>query len=226
MDADHSIDVLVIVPVFNAAAHLNELIDRLGTYVCDGNLLFINDGSTDASLDILRRHDKNFISFPDNRGKGAALQTGLAVAQKQGYRSVLTLDADLQHLPEEIPRFFAADNGQRLLLGQRARTKTAMPPARRLSNFLTSAIVSVFSGRPCCDSQCGFRLIPVSLLAHLRLTATGFDLESELLFQAGALGYSVDNIPISTVYGARASAIHHLRDTARFTYHIWRRIWL
>lgn len=225
MSDDHSIDVLVLVPVLNSAPHLEELIDRLSTYVCNDNLLFIDDGSTDRSADILRQRNRNFISFPTNRGKGAALQTGLAVARKQGYRSVLTLDADLQHLPEEIPRFFALDNGCRLLLGQRQFWGTAMPPARRMSNFLTSIVISIVTDRPVADSQCGFRLIPVSLLGKLRLTARGFDLESELILQAGALRYRIHNVPVSTVYGDGQSAIRHIPDTLRFVYRLWRQIW-
>lgn len=223
---DHSLDVLVVVPIYNGAAHLEELISRLAQFVCDANLVFINDGSTDQTLDILRRHDRRYISFPRNRGKGAVLQTGLALAVREGYRSALTLDADLQHLPEEIPRFFAADTGQQLLLGQRPRRGSSMPLLRRFSNFLTSAIVSLFAGRACHDSQCGFRLIPVSLLSQVRLSAGGFDLESELLLQAGALGFPVHNIPISTVYGNHRSAIRHGRDTVRFLLQVWRRIWI
>lgn len=155
---DHSLDVLVVVPIYNGAPHLEELITRLAQFVCDSNLVFINDGSTDQTLDILRRHDRRYISFPHNRGKGVVLQTGLALAVREGYRSVLTLDADLQHLPEEIPRFFAADTGQQLLLGQRPRRGSSMPLLRRLSNFLTSAIVSLFAGRTCHDSQSAFAL--------------------------------------------------------------------
>ena len=225
MTTDHSIDTLVVVPVYNAARHLDELIDRLSTYVCDENLLFVNDGSTDNSLAILRQRDKYFVSFPTNQGKGVALQTGLAVARRRGYRSVLTLDADLQHLPEEIPRFFAADDGERILLGQRQYANSSMPFHRRLSNFLTSLIVSIFSDRSVSDSQCGFRVIPVNLLSQVRLSADGFDLESQLLFQAGLLDYPVHNVRVSTVYGTGGSSIRHVADTARFVRQIWCRIW-
>ena len=92
--------VLVIVPAYNAAKYLPELIPRLRQYVCDENLLIINDGSQDDTLAKLKQLNVNYLSFPQNRGKGAALVAGFNYAKEKGYRSVLTIDADLQHLPE------------------------------------------------------------------------------------------------------------------------------
>ncbi len=101
-----------MIPAYNAAKYLPDLIRRCRQFVCDENFLIVNDGSTDDSLRIIKESGVNYISFPQNQGKGAALKAGFDYAVKHGYRSVLTLDADLQHLPEEIPRFFALDNGR------------------------------------------------------------------------------------------------------------------
>ena len=135
---------LVLVPAYNAAKYLPELIQRLRQFVCDDNLLFVNDGSTDNTLDLLKEHRVKFISFPQNRGKGAALMAGFDFAIERNYRSVLTIDADLQHLPEEIPRFYALDNGRRMVIGTRNIDLSIMPFARWLTNNLTSLIISVF----------------------------------------------------------------------------------
>ncbi len=218
-------NVLVIVPVYNAEQHLPDLIQRCRRVIDDSCLLLINDGSTDNSLAVMRDHDVNYLSFPNNRGKGAALKAGFDYATNHGFEAVVTLDADLQHLPEEIPRFLDRNDGLRLLLGTRRIKKGLMPPERRLSNNLTSLIVSVFSSQRVRDSQSGFRLIPTSLLRSTRLKTVNYDFESELLFKAGALGYRIAEVPISTVYEGSHSFISPLADTLRFIRQMWRRIW-
>ena len=221
----NSCSTLVLVPAYNAASHLGELIPRLRKYVCDDNLLFVNDGSSDSTPELLKENGVRFINFPQNRGKGAALMAGFNYAMENNYRSVLTIDADLQHLPEEIPRFYALDNGLRLRMGTRKMNLKIMPFDRWLTNNLTSMIISVFSTQRVRDSQSGFRLIPTEVLRSIRLKTVSYDFESEMLFKAGAIGCTIAEVPISTVYEGSASYINPLRDTGRFIRQIWKRIW-
>ena len=217
--------VLVVVPAFNAAQYLPELIRRCRDNIGESHLLFVNDGSTDDSLAILKREDVNYVSFPVNRGKGAALKAGFDYAVRHGFDAVLTLDADLQHLPEEIPRFLEAHDGRHLVIGTRTIDAREMPMARWLVNNLTSVIISVFSSQRVRDSQSGFRLIPVGLLRAMRLDSVKYDFESEILFKAGALGCAVAEVPVTTVYEGSHSYIHPAKDTWRFIRQIWGRIW-
>jgi len=131
---DLSSTTLVIIPAFNAAEALQALLPDVTTYVCPDNLLVIDDGSTDTTREVLRNADVNYIAFRHNRGKGAALRAAYQYGMTQGYRSVLSLDADRQHDPECIPSFLAADSGQHLILGRRQFRASPMPLARRLSN--------------------------------------------------------------------------------------------
>lgn len=217
---------LVIIPCYNAEKYIPELAERLRKYVCDENLLFINDGSSDNTLELFKEQNLNYISFKQNKGKGAALMAGFNYAIENNYRSVLTIDADLQHLPEEVPRFFAYDNGKRIVLGTRDITmKKDMPFDRWLTNNLTSMIISVFSSQRVRDSQSGFRLIPVWLLKAIKLNTVGYDFESEMLFKAGAVGCEVAEVPVSTIYEGSTSYINPLADTGRFVRQIWKRIW-
>jgi len=217
--------VLVLIPAYNAEKYLGELVPRCLKYVCESNLLLVNDGSADGTLEELRRLGVKYISFAENRGKGAALMAGFEYAIKEGYRSVLTLDADLQHLPEEIPRFFALDNGRRLIVGTRHMTLKIMPFSRWLTNNLSSMIVSIFSSQRVRDSQSGFRLIPTDVLRSIPLLTVGYDFESEMLFNAGAASVTMTEVPISTVYENSTSYINPLADTGRFVRQIWKRIW-
>ncbi len=216
---------LVLVPAYNAADHLPELIARTRKYVCDNNLLIIDDGSTDNTAVILKAQGVNYISYPQNRGKGSALMTGFRYAVDGGFRSVLTMDADLQHLPEEIPRFYALDNGHRLLLGTRRISLNDMPLGRWLSNSMTSLIISVFSDQPIRDSQSGFRLIPIDMLMMLKLKTLRYDFESEMLLKAASLGFAVVPVPISTVYAGSRSHINPPADTVRFVRQVLRSLW-
>lgn len=225
-DNDKQRSVLVIVPCYNSEDYINELVIRLKQYVCDENLLFINDGSKDSTLELIKQNNLNYISFKENQGKGAALKTGFNYAIEHGYRSVLTIDSDLQHLPEEIPRFFAMDNGQRYLLGTRnISMKKNMPFERWLTNNLTSLIISIFSTQRIRDSQSGFRLIPVWVIKALRLKTYSYDFESEMLFKAGAIGCEIAEVPISTIYEGSVSYINPIKGTIRFIRQIWKRIW-
>ncbi|PWB72587.1 hypothetical protein C3F09_06360 [candidate division GN15 bacterium] len=220
------LSALVLIPVYNGARHLPELIPRCRQFVCNDNLLLVNDGSTDNTLDIMQKERVNYISFPSNRGKGAALKAGFDFAIAHGYRSVLTLDADLQHLPEEIPRFLALDNGNRLVMGTRRIDRSVMPFARWLSNNLTSMMISIFSTQRVRDSQSGYRLIPTSLLRMLPLESIRYDFESEMLLKAGVIGCEIAEAPISTVYEGSHSYINPFKDTMRFIRQIWKRIWV
>lgn len=226
MNQINQISSLVIVPAYNAAKYLDELIPRLRQYVCDSNLLFINDGSTDNTLELLKKHKVKLINFPVNQGKGAALMAGFKYAIKESYRSVLTIDSDLQHLPEEIPPFYALDNGDRLIMGTRFIDRSVMPFDRWLSNNLTSLLVSIFSTCRVRDSQSGFRLIPISVLKAIDLKTTKYDLESEILFKAGVLGCDIAEVAITTVYDGSESFINPLVDSGRFIKQIWKRIWV
>jgi len=217
--------VLVIVPAYNASKYLPELVPRILKYVCAENLLIINDGSNDNTLAILKSLNVNYVSFPQNRGKGAALVAGFKHATQNGYRSVLTIDADLQHLPEDIPSFFAVDDGATIVIGTRKMNPKIMPIDRWLTNNLTSLIISIFSTARVRDSQSGYRLIPTSLLKAAPLETIKYDLESEMLFKAGAARYAVGEVAIATVYEGSHSYINPIIDTGRFIRQIWKRIW-
>lgn len=226
MTGVESHSALVLIPAYNAARHLPELIPRLKQYACENNILFVNDGSTDDTLDLLKQHAVKYLSFQSNRGKGAALAAGFRYAIENGYRSVLTIDADLQHLPEEMLRFYALNDGNRLVIGTRRMELGAMPFARWLTNNLTSLIISVFSSQRVRDSQSGYRLIPTCFLKVTGFRTVHYDLESEMLFKAGAAGYLIDEVPIATIYEGSQSFINPLTDTGRFIRQIWKRIWM
>ncbi len=217
--------ILVVVPAYNAARHLPELIARIVAHVSPGDLLIVDDGSTDDTADIIARSTCRTVSLSSNRGKGAALKAGFDYAIRNGYDAVITLDADLQHPPECLPLFLAHYGSTDLAVGRREFRRDRMPWPRVISNTLTSLVISIMGRAPVRDSQSGYRFISVPALRRLHPAADGFEAESELLFRAGRLGLSVAEIPIPTIYGHSSSFIHPIRDTGRFLRQTWRRLW-
>jgi len=217
--------ILIIVPAFNAARYIPRLFPQLIECFPPDQVLFVNDGSSDNTDEMLAGLDCHKISFEVNQGKGAALKAGFDFAVKHGFDAVITIDADLQHKPEHLPDFCARYDSGDLLIGTRSIRPELMPLARLLTNNLTSLIISIFGCTRMRDSQSGFRLIKTTVLRRLRLTSRRYDTESEMLFQAGYLGVTTGEVPIDTVYEGSHSFINPFKDTTRYIRQIWRRLW-
>lgn len=218
--------ILVLVPAYNADESIIELADRIENSAPLADLLIINDGSTDSTASVLKESNLNYLTNDINKGKGYTLRRGFEYAVQHGYDYVVTIDADLQHLPEEIPRFIDRAGEADLYIGTRDLRARHMPPPRKLTNWLTSIIISIFSGKRIRDSQTGYRMISIDLVKNLQVSSVRYDFESEQLFQAGRLNIKIAEVPISTVYEGSHSYINPLKDTTRFIRLIWRRIWL
>lgn len=217
---------LVIIPAYNAAKYFDRLIPRLRQVLPDSDFVIIDDGSADNSRDILDILNAPAIFNETNRGKGFSIKRGMTYAREKGFEYVVTLDADLQHLPEELKSFIEADRAADIYIGTRPFRFRRMPPHRWLSNNLTSMIVSYFCKTHIRDSQSGYRMIKADLPDRIRIKSNRFDFESEMLFKAGLAGARIAEVPISLVYDGGGSHVRPVRDTLRFIKLIWRRIWM
>ena len=150
-----------------------------------------------------------------NAGKGAALRTGFRYALEHGAVAVVTLDADGQHDPTEIPVFLAAFAAGRpeLIIGR--RDFGSMPVVRRVSNTLGGWIFSAAVGRRVADNQSGYRLIGRRLMtALLDSTESGFAFEVEMIARCIALDLPMTEVPIRTIYAGEPS---HIRPWSHLT---------
>ena len=179
------------------------------------HLLVIDDGSLDATAQILNDNGIPHLSHETNLGKGAAIRSGAKWAIENNFHWILTLDADQQHPPSSIPVFIERMKAKVILIGQRSDLKS-MPLLRILSNKFTSLLLSIRTNSSLRDSQCGFRLIPLSLFKKIEFQQNGFQFESELLIKASMSGYSIEHVKIPTVYGLEKSAMRNIRDTLKF----------
>ncbi len=156
-----------------------------------------------------------------NQGKGAALRAGFRQAlADDAVEAILTLDADGQHDPAEIPAFLAAGAAEPqpdLVIGR--RNFRAMPPARRLSNVIGGRAFSWAVGREIPDNQSGYRLVSRRLAeATLASDEPGFAFEVEQITSCIRMGGTIAWVPIRTIYAGAPSHIRplaHLREFVR-----------
>jgi glycosyltransferase involved in cell wall biosynthesis len=208
---------LVVIPALDAAPSIEEVVRE--SFAQASDVVVVDDGSSDATGDRARSAGARVVRHEVNRGKGAALKTGFRLALDEGYDAVVTLDADGQHLPREIPKFLEAwrETGADLIIGSRAHLFHGMLPRRRNANRFSAWSISRAAGLRVDDSQSGFRLYTARLLRELEIRADGFDAESEVIVRAGRTGLPVLSIPIDLgfVNGITTSHYRPVADTVR-----------
>jgi glycosyltransferase involved in cell wall biosynthesis len=211
--------IAVLIPALNAAQTLGEVLQKVHSFVRPESIVVVDDGSTDETSRIAQEAGAYVIRHAANQGKGAALRSGFEriLGEKQ-FQCVITMDADLQHDPAEIPKFVARWNegGADLIIGNRKRVGSGMPFHRMLSNTITSLLVSARAGVVIKDSQSGYRCISRKVLSEIQFASNGFEAETEMLIQTARKGFAIDSVPIATIYGKERSYMTHWQTTKRF----------
>jgi glycosyltransferase involved in cell wall biosynthesis len=218
--------IAVLIPAFNAECSLAELIHRLRHTIDNMQIVVVDDGSTDRTSEIAASVGAVVLRHQTNCGKGAALQTGFDFLNTQiEIEFILTMDADLQHQPEDVPKFLLAQQKTNadIVIGWRKRIGTRMPMHRILSNTITSTMVGMRSGVKIKDSQCGFRFIRRSVIERVRLGSTGYEAETEFLIKAARRGFKIEFVPVQTIYGKEKSYMTHWATTMNFIKVIFRK---
>ena len=211
----------VLIPAYNAENTISELLTQLsGLKQIPENILVVDDGSEDKTAQICEQHQVRVIRNLKNQGKGDVLKVGIrAFLDDSPSEYLLCMDADLQHPVSSIPDFLttARDKQAKFVLGVRQDRLKSMPSHRVLSNILTSQLISWFSGQKIQDSQCGFRLIHKDVLKKVHIREKGYQFESEMLLKTTRAGFTIDSVPIPTIYNDEKSYIANVSDTYRFT---------
>ncbi len=209
--------VMVLIPCYQEENHIGPVVRSSVSLGYD--TLVVDDGSKDETSATARAAGARVLRHEINRGKGYTVGVGLQHALDLGYDAVILLDGDGQHLPTEISLFLdglvltQAD----LLIGTRMSNTKDMPFIRRQINRFMSWLLSQQIGHRISDTQCGFRLISKNAIpVALQCTSGGFSADSEILLQLALAGYSIAEIPVSTIYGDEKSKIRPVRDTLKF----------
>jgi glycosyltransferase involved in cell wall biosynthesis len=211
--------IAVAVPVFNnerTAAEVVRGVLELGLPV-----LVVDDGSTDGSVRSLDGLAIQRIHFGKNRGKGMAIRAALAWARENDYSHLVTIDADGQHDPRDIPRFLekVREFPERLIIGKRGFSMD-VPGKSRFGRRWSNLWTRIVSGQSTPDSQSGFRAYPAGLLAGMKFFGRRYEFEVEVLARAAWAGVRLDWVDVSVRYFQGPQRVSHfmpLRDNFRIS---------
>ena len=190
--------ICILIPAYNAQDTLGSVLKKIEPLKSD--IVVVDDGSSDETKRLALENRVQLLEHPLNLGKGAALRTGFQYILQRDYRVVITLDADGQHDPSEIPfllKIFQSIKPD-ILIASRATEFDKMTFLRRFWNRLGVKAVSRLCHSDITDSQSGFRLIRTEVLRAVELSTSRFETELELLIKACKKGFGVLCVPIST----------------------------
>ncbi len=208
----------VLIPAYREEAHIAPVVREARDYCPD--VVVIDDGSPDDTAKVAAEAGAVVLAHVRNQGKGAALQTGFDFARQNGFDLAVTLDADGQHAPADIPAFRKAYERTRspVIVGNRMGNVADMPWIRRLVNRFMSYMLSRVMGQYVPDTQCGYRLYHRSAFPDQLYDPHShrFAAESEILLRLSLQGRKIGAVPIQTIYGNEKSKVRPLADTLRF----------
>ena len=206
--------IVALIPAYNESLRVAGVVRGVAAHLPPW---VIDDGSSDDTAARAEAAGATVVRQWPNQGKGAALREGFRRALAEGCDAVMTLDADGQHDPAEIPIFleaFAARQSD-LIIGRRRFRH--MPPVRRLANWLGRKSFSWAVGQPVPDNQSGYRLISRRLMMALGTAEeTGFEFELEMIVTCVRQGFTLDWVPIRTIYTGEGSHIDSATHLTNF----------
>jgi len=207
--------IAAIIPFFNERGTINQIMQLTLKHV--DAVIAVDDGSTDnSSENITLGENIILLKNATNRGKGSALRKGLSYAVKNGFDELITLDADLQHNPDEIALLCSRLKVYHIVIGNRLNNLKDMPLQRRISNKITSYLLSIKTGQKILDSQSGFRAYRAEVIKNVETKEDGYEAESEILITAARKGYRIGFTDITTIYGDEISKMSPVKSSIGF----------
>lgn len=217
-ESDTALRTAVVVPAYEASATVGDVVHELvRCWPHDQGVLVVDDGSLDDTSDRARRAGATVARHERNRGKGAALRTGLRLARDRGFAVAVTVDADGQHPAEEALRLASHQAPpEALVLGIRDLPGAGAPRANQMSNRISNYFLSHFTSMDLADTQCGLRRYPVSRTLQLDGRSRGYAFEAEILLLAVRAGLPIVQVPVHVRYdGPCRTHFRVARDPAR-----------
>ncbi|RLF91581.1 glycosyltransferase family 2 protein [Thermococci archaeon] len=202
--------ITVVIPAYNEGKRIGSVLSKIPDFVDE--VIVVDDGSEDNTSEIARSFGVNVIRLERNSGKGAALREGI---KRTSGDIIVLMDADGQHNPKEIPKLLEpiVQGNADFVIGKRIVKKGKRPLIRKLSNWITSTLISLKVGERIEDSQSGFRAVKKEFIP--KITSDRYEVETEILIKAKKLGARIVEVPISTRYDVETGHFK-LIDIVRF----------
>ena len=212
------IKTAVLIPAFNSAATIGRVVS--GALAYSDTVLVVDDGSADATAAQAATAGAQVLRHQTNQGKGAALRDGMRLLAEQQFERVVTMDADGQHLADQIPVLLQASDAdvEALVVGVRQVDPTLVTPLRGFGNRFANRWVEIACGQALPDTQSGFRLYPLRATLALGTRARRFAFETEVLIRATRAAMTIRSVPVKTFYPPVSERVSHYRpvvDTLR-----------
>ena len=204
-------DVLIVIPVYNHGATLRQVVEE--TLTIHPAVLVVDDGSNDNGIDAIADLPARVVHHEGNKGKGQAILTAVGEARRLKKSHIITLDADAQHFPSDIPSFLVAIEAEprAIIIGARRFTGPNVPGSSKFGRSFSNFWLRVQTGLRISDVQCGFRAYPVAIFDAIKTSERRFAFEIEVLVKAAWAGYPLMDMDIDVHYPTREERISHFR---------------
>jgi len=204
--------IAVLIPAYNEQKTIKHIVNRCLSYT--SHVMVIDDGSSDATLSIVKNTNAEVFSNTMNMGKGATLLKGFQLAIERGYDGVIALDADGQHNPDDLPRFLSVvqQTPTGLIIGARRINVKNAPRVRLLANKMADFFISLAARKRLFDTQSGYRYYPGQFLQKYLanpLKSNRFAFEAEILISAVSEKLPIHYVDIQSCYPTNARASHY-----------------
>jgi glycosyltransferase involved in cell wall biosynthesis len=184
----------IVIPAYNEAKTIGGIVSRAKKY---GAVVVVNDASRDNTAAVAKKAGAVVVTHPQNRGLGAALRTGFDAALKRGFDIIVTIDADGQHKPEEIPKLISkVGEGYDFVLG--SRDLLHYPFIKKLGNFFLNLFTNLIAGTNLKDTESGFRAFKKDALKKFYLRAERYEIAVEIIFEVGRNHLRYANVEIES----------------------------
>lgn len=206
------IHACILIPTYNNAKTLKNVLTRVLAVASAENVIVVDDGTTDGTLDILKGFKDRITVLHNetNQGKGFSLRKGFRYALEQGYKYAITIDSDGQHAPEDIHKLVDAvkENPGAVIMGSRNMKQEGIPGkssfGNRFSNFWF--MVETWNSLP--DTQTGFRAYPLEPMRRMKFFTKKFEFEIEVIVRLAWKGLKFIPVPVSVKYDYEERVSH------------------
>jgi len=211
-------DLTVIVPIYNERENVIDTLTRVLAVPIDIELIAVDDASDDGTSEILDEFVKDkprvrLFRHPYNMGNGASVKTGMRNTRTE---ALLIVDADGQHPPEDIPKFYEKIQTFDLVVGQRSKG-TDSTAFRNFGNLVFNTFASLVAGCQIPDLTCGMRCMKTEVaLEFIGFFPNGFSLPATSTLSVIKAGYSIAWVPIQSPARKGKSKIRPFADGSKF----------
>lgn len=216
---NREMNICAVIPTYNNAGTIGDVVRRVSAQLA--HVIVVVDGSTDQTREVLSGLDVPFtlVDLPQNGGKGAALKQGFRAARELGFTHVLTIDADGQHLPEDIPLLVTASRAHpdAIIVGCRGLKQDNMPAKNTFANRFSNFWFAVQTAQYLPDTQSGYRIYPLEKIRGERLMTARYESELTLLVFSAWAGVQIVPIGVRVYYPPKEERVSHFRPAYDFT---------